>query len=163
LICAAGVKGNVPNGIEINEQGKGSRIITDEFCKMKGSDNIYVTGDVGLIQSEKYPNGLPMLGSVAMQQGVYLAHLFNRKARSKNVQAFVYKDKGIMATIGRNAAIVEMGSFKIQGFLAWMIWMFVHLMLLVGFRNRVVVFINWLWKYINFNNSLRLIIHPYKK
>lgn len=158
FIWAAGVKGNIPKGINIEDQGKSNRIIVDEYCKMKSSDNIYALGDVALIQSDLYPDGLPMLGSVAMQQGIYLAKFFNKKTK----KPFIYKHKGIMATIGRNAAVVEMGNFKIQGPLAWMIWMFVHLMLLVGFRNRVVVFINWLWKYVNFNNSLRLIIRPYK-
>jgi len=162
LIWAAGVKGNMLKGISNEDQGKGNRIIVDEFCKLKSSDNIYVLGDVALIESDLYPNGLPMLGSVAMQQGVYLANLLNQKAKGKKSKPFVYKHKGIMATIGRNAAVVEMGNLKIQGALAWAIWMFVHLMLLVGFRNRVVVFINWLWKYVNFNNSLRLIIRPYK-
>ena len=162
LIWAAGVKGNMLDGIAKEDQGRGARIIVDEFCKMKSSDNIYVLGDIALIQSNLYPEGLPMLGSVAMQQGVYLAHLLNQKAKGKEIKPFVYKHKGIMATIGRNAAVVEIGDFKMQGPIAWAIWMFVHLMLLVGFRNRVVVFINWVWKYINFNNSLRLIIRPYK-
>jgi NADH dehydrogenase len=104
-----------------------------------------------------------MLGSVAMQQGAYLAKQLNRIARKKTLQAFLYKDKGTMATIGRNLAVVETGKFKFQGFFAWLVWMFVHLMLLVGFRNRVVVFVNWFWNYIKFNNGLRLIIRPYKK
>jgi len=150
FIWAAGVKGNMLDGIAKEDQGRGARIIVDEFCKMKSSDNIYVLGDIALIQSNLYPEGLPMLGSVAMQQGVYLAHLLNQKAKGKEIKPFVYKHKGIMATIGRNAAVVEIGDFKMQGPIAWAIWMFVHLMLLVGFRNRVVVFINWVWKYINF-------------
>ncbi|MFT4602157.1 MAG: NADH dehydrogenase, partial [Arenicella sp.] len=87
----------------------------------------------------------------------------NKKARKKSWKPFIYKDKGTMATIGRNLAVVETGKFKFYGLFAWVIWMFVHLMLLVGFRNRVVVFINWTWNYIRYNNGLRLIIRPYRK
>lgn len=163
LIWSAGVAGNFPTGIEKEDLGRGNRIIIDDFCKMKSSSNIYAIGDAAIIQSESYPNGLPMLGSVAMQQGKYLTESFNKMARKKTVKPFVYNDKGTMATIGRNQAVVELGSFKFQGFFAWVAWMFVHLMLLVGFRNRVVVFINWAWNYLQFNNGLRLIIRPYKK
>lgn len=164
LIWSAGVAGNIPTGIEKENYGRGNRIIIDDFCKMKTSKNIYAVGDAALIQSEKYPNGLPMLGSVAMQQGKYLGDYFNKLSSNKKLKPFVYNDKGTMATVGRNLAVVEMGKLKFQGFLAWMAWMVVHLMLLVGFRNRVVVFINWAWNYIQFNNNgLRLIIRPYKK
>jgi len=140
LIWAAGVKGDFPD-----------------------VDNVYILGDAGLIQSERYPKGLPMLASVAMQQGAYLAKMFNRLARNKKVLPFIYNDKGSMATIGRNKAVVELKKFRFQGFFAWLVWMFVHLMLLVGFRNRVVVFVNWMWNYFRYNNGLRLIVRPYKK
>ncbi len=162
LIWAAGVKGNFPEGLHTAEIGRGHRIITDDFCKAKGVDNLYILGDAGLIQSEKYPQGLPMLASVAMQQGVYLAKMFNRLARNKKVIPFIYNDKGSMATIGRNKAVVELKKFKFQGFFAWLVWMFVHLILLVGFRNRVIVFVNWMWNYFRYNNGLRLIVRPYK-
>ena len=104
-----------------------------------------------------------MLGSVAMQQGAYMAKQFNRKAKNRSWDKFNYNDKGTMATVGRNLAVVEVGKFKFQGFFAWFVWMFVHLMLLVGFRNRVVVFVNWTWNYFRYNNGLRLIVRPYKK
>lgn len=163
LIWAAGVKGEFPEGITTAEIGRGHRIITDEFCKIQDSENIYTLGDAGLIKSERYPEGLPMLASVAMQQGAYLAKMFNRLARNKKVIPFLYNDKGSMATIGRNKAVVEVSKFRFQGFFAWLVWMFVHLMLLVGFRNRVIVFINWMWNYFRYNNGLRLIVRPYKK
>jgi len=163
LIWAAGVQGHFPKGIEVEQTGKGKRIIVDEYCKINAIDNIYVVGDVGLIQSEQYPDGLPMLASVAMQQGQYLAKTLNKLAVSKTIEPFVYNDKGTMATIGRNQAVAEIARFKFQGIFAWFVWMFVHLMLLVGFRNRVVVFINWTWNYFNYNNGLRLIIRPFKK
>ncbi|WP_299209431.1 NAD(P)/FAD-dependent oxidoreductase [uncultured Dokdonia sp.] len=161
LIWAAGVKGDFPEGIT-TDIGKGHRIITDDFCKVKGVENIYILGDAGLIKSEQYPEGLPMLAAVAMQQGIYLAKIFNRLARNKEATPFVYIDKGSMATIGRNKAVVEVKSFRFQGIFAWLVWMFVHLMLLVGFRNRLIVFINWMWNYFRYNNGLRLIVRPYK-
>ncbi|GGG38920.1 NADH dehydrogenase [Dokdonia pacifica] len=163
LIWAAGVKGDFPEGLNAAEIGRGHRIITDDFCKAKGVDNVYILGDAGLIQSERYPQGLPMLASVAMQQGVYLAKALNRLARNKKAVPFIYNDKGSMATIGRNKAVVELKKFRFQGFFAWLVWMFVHLMLLVGFRNRVVVFVNWMWNYFRYNNGLRLIVRPYKR
>jgi len=163
LIWAAGVKGNIPAGIDAEQIGRGNRIITNEYCQVKNHESVYVLGDAGLIQSEKYPDGLPMLASVAMQQGAYLAKVFNRKARKKEIKPFEYTDKGSMATVGKNLAVVELKKFKFQGTFAWLVWMFVHLMLLVGFRNRVVVFINWTWNYFRYNNGLRLIVRPYKR
>ncbi|MFT5751328.1 MAG: NADH dehydrogenase, partial [Dokdonia sp.] len=99
----------------------------------------------------------------AMQQGKYLAKLFNKQIRNKKGMPFVYNDKGSMATIGRNKAVVETKGFKFQGFFAWMVWMSVHLILLVGFRNRLIVLINWMWNYFRYNNGLRLIVRPYVK
>lgn len=163
LIWAAGVKGCHPKGLSDALIGHGNRILCNEYCQVQGFENVYVAGDVGLIESETYPKGLPMLGSVAMQQGQYLAKTFNRLARQKEPRPFVYADKGTMATIGRNKAVAEIKNFKFKGAFAWMVWMLVHLMLLVGFRNRVVVFVNWLWNYFRYNNGLRLIVRPYKK
>ena len=163
LIWAAGVMGDFPGGIDAKNIGRGNRILIDEFCALQNNPDIFVLGDVGLIQSDLYPNGLPMLGSVAMQQGAYLAKQFNNKLKGKAAVPFVYSDKGTMATIGRNQAVVELKKFKFQGVLAWFVWMFVHLMLLVGFRNRAVVFINWAWNYVKFNNGSRVIIRPYIK
>tara|TARA_R110002051_G_scaffold18194_2_gene52609 strand:+ start:25483 stop:26775 length:1293 start_codon:yes stop_codon:yes gene_type:complete len=163
LIWAAGVKGTFPEGISPEDIGKGNRIFTDGFCLMKNSSNIYILGDAGLIQSTQYPDGLPMLASVAMQQGKYLAKLFNKQFKNKKETPFVYNDKGSMATIGRNKAVVETKGFKFQGFFAWIVWMSVHLILLVGFRNRLIVLINWMWNYFHYNNGLRLIVRPYIK
>lgn len=163
MIWAAGVKGKFPEGFEHTELGNNNRIITDEYLEMKSASNVYILGDAGLIQSDNYKNGLPMLAGVAMQQGRYMAKLLNNEARGQKTEPFVYNDKGTMATIGRNRAVAELKNFKFQGILAWFIWMAVHLMLLVGFRNRVVVFINWSWNYFRYNNGLRLIIRPFKK
>ena len=163
LVWAAGVKGEFPEGIHIDDIGRGNRIIVNEYCQMREDENIYALGDVGLIQSEKYPNGLAMMGSVAMQQGAYLAKTLNNKIKGRKTEPFIYNDKGTMATIGRNLAVVDLNKIKLKGMFAWLTWMFVHLMLLVGFRNRLVVFINWTWNYIRYNNGLRLIVRPYRK
>lgn len=163
LIWAAGVKGDMPNGFDAKQIGRGNRIVVNGYCQLIGDESIYVLGDVALIESENYKTGLPMLASVAAQQGLYLAHSFNKKARNQSIKPFHYRDKGSMATIGKNKAVVEIGKFKFQGFFAWFVWMFVHLMLLVGFRNRLIVFVNWSWYYFRYNNGLRLIIRPYKK
>ncbi len=162
LVWAAGVKGKTMNGIKSDEIGRGNRIKVNEFCQLKSHTEVYVLGDVALIQSDQYQQGLPMMGSVAMQQGKYLANILNHLKTGKTIKPFVYIDRGSMATIGRNLAVVEIGNLKFQGMFAWMVWMSVHLMLLVGFRNRVIVFINWTWNYFKYNNGLRLIIRPYK-
>jgi NADH dehydrogenase len=154
LIWAAGVKANPIDGFK-EEDFQHNRFITDEFCKLSNYENIYALGDVANFINRKNDRALPMLASVAMQQGKYLGKLFNSSMKYK---AFVYRDKGTMATIGRNKAVVEVGKINFQGIFAWFVWMFVHVMLLVGFRNRAIVLINWFWNYISYNNGSRLII-----
>ena len=163
LIWAAGVAGTFPEGISKEQIAKGNRLIVNEYCQLKDHENIFVLGDAAYHETKDYPNGLPMLGAVATQQGKYLAKQFNRKAKEKEVQPFEYKDKGKMATVGRNKAVVELKNSKFSGIFAWFTWMAVHLMLLVGYRNRVIVFINWMWNYFRYNNGFRLIIRPFKK
>lgn len=158
LIWSAGVSGDLPEFDRTSiEKAPGNRIKTNEFCQIEGFENVYALGDMAYFQSEEV-NGYPMMGSVAMQQGKYLGKTFNKLAKNKKVSAFEYKDKGVMATIGRNKAVAEVAHFKFKGIFAWFVWMAVHLMLLVGFRNRVLVFINWVWNYIKYNNGNRLII-----
>jgi len=163
LVWSAGVKGDFPEGILHEHIAKGNRIRTDDYCRVLSYDNIFAVGDASSFINKEGIEGLPMMGSVAMQQGKYLAEYFNNKSKNTQTKPFIYNDKGTMATIGRNKAVVELGSFSFQGIFAWLVWMFVHLMLLVGFRNRVVVLINWTWNYIKFNNGLRLIIRPFKR
>ena len=160
LIWAAGIKGQAPHGINL-EKTKDHRIIVDEFNAVKGFDGIYSIGDVASVQTESNPKGHAMLASVAEQQGNQLANNFNRKANKKEMIAFKYQDKGTMATIGRNKAVVDLSFIKFGGFAGWFVWMFVHLMLLVDFRSRLVVFINWVWSYINYDKGTRLIVRKY--
>ena len=144
VIWAAGVKG-------------------DEFNQIEGYSNIYAIGDVACMKSEKNPYGHPMMAQPAIQQGKLVAKNILAKLFHKKTEAFVYNDKGSMATIGRNKAVVDLENWKFQGVFAWFVWMFVHLFSLIGFRNRAIVFLNWVYNYIRFDRETRLIIRPYKK
>jgi len=161
LIWAAGVQGAPIKGIDATKIGRGNRILVNEYNQINGFNNIYALGDVALMRTKDTPNGHPMLGAVAMQQGVHLAKNLNNVAKNNKKTPFKYKDKGTMATIGKNLAVVDLHRFKFQGFFAWFVWMFVHLMLLVGFRNKIIVFINWAWSYIRSDKGTRLIVRPY--
>ena len=159
LVWAAGIKGVVIDGLNPETINSRKRIITDEYCKVVGSKNMYAIGDVACMVQEKFPNGHPQIAPVAIQQ----AELIAANYCAKELKKFEYKDKGNMATVGRNRAVVEVGKIRFGGFLGWFAWMGLHLMLLVGFRNKIVVFTNWLWNYINYDRNIRLIIRPFKK
>ncbi|HAS45749.1 MAG TPA: FAD-dependent oxidoreductase [Microscillaceae bacterium] len=159
LLWAAGVKGAPIDGIKAESMVRGNRLKVDKFNQVEGYENIYAIGDIAAMVDEDTPKGHPMMAPPAMQQGRLLAKNFKNKLQNKPLKPFKYFDKGSMATVGRNKAVVEMPSGqKTQGFFAWMIWMFVHLMYLVGFRNRLVVFINWFISYFSYDKSNRLII-----
>ena len=125
--------------------------------------HIFAIGDVAELITEENPLGYPMTAQPAIQQGEQLGDNLLRLLEKKPMKPFVYKNKGVMATIGRNKAVVDMPKFKFQGVFAWFVWMFVHLFFLIGFRNRVIVFINWVYNYVRFDREARLIIRPYKK
>ena len=163
LIWTAGVKGAPVEGFQ-NATNRSNRVTTDEYHKIKNCDSsVYSIGDVASVESDNTKNGHPMLASVASQQGNHLATNFNLLAKNKEIKPFKYKDRGTMATIGKNKAVVDLSFIKFSGIIAWMVWMFLHLMLLVDFRNRVVVFINWSWSYFNSDKGLRLIISKVKR
>lgn len=157
MIWAAGIQGSIPGGLNA-AVGRGRRILVDSFNQIEGMDQVYSIGDVAQINSEDYPNGNPMLASVAEQQGAHLARNLNRSLGGRPLQPFVYKDKGTMATIGRNKAVVDLPFWKFSGFFGWLTWMFVHLMLLVDFRSRLVVFVDWVYSYIRYDKGTRLIV-----
>jgi NADH dehydrogenase len=164
LIWAAGVKAAVVKGIPAEAIHRSGRILVDAFNKVEGTSNIYALGDVCIMLSDgKFPEGHPQVAQPAMQQGVLLADNFKRIQAGIYPKAFTYKDLGSMATIGRNLAVVELPNFKFQGFFAWLVWMMVHLMSIVGVKNRLFVLINWIWNYISYDQSLRLIIKPKRK
>lgn len=159
LIWAAGVKGNPVPGLTAESLGRSSRIKVDAFNRVKGYENIFAIGDAALMEGDPgFPNGHPMMAPPAMQQGDLLAANIDRLIHNKPLKPFRYNDKGAMATVGRNKAVVDLGKVHLQGFFAWFIWMFVHLLSLIGFRNKVFVFINWFVSYFSYDKSNRLII-----
>ncbi|MGZ3885169.1 MAG: NAD(P)/FAD-dependent oxidoreductase [Bacteroidia bacterium] len=162
FIWTAGVKGQTIKGFKDEELVKGNRIKTDAYNKAEGSSNVFVIGDVAGVVDRDNINPYPMLAPVAMQQARNLAHNLNSgdPARWKK---FSYKDRGSMATIGRNKAVADLSMIRLQGIIAWYVWMFVHLMSIVGFRNRLIVFINWAWNYFSFDRAIRIIVRPYEK
>lgn len=156
VIWTAGITGTPFEIVGSNlRQGPGGRFVTDDCCRVEGAEGVYALGDIGIHITDNHPRGLPQLAQVAIQQGVYLARCLSA---GKFERPFRYKDKGTMATIGRNRAVVDMGRIHVGGLVAWLMWMFVHLMSLLGMRNRVIVLINWIWSYFTFNTSLRLLI-----
>ncbi|MEM6721787.1 MAG: NAD(P)/FAD-dependent oxidoreductase [Bacteroidota bacterium] len=164
VIWSAGVKGATIPGLDGEELiTRGNRILVNEFNQVKGFEDVYALGDIASMQSEDYPFGHPMMAQPAIQQGKHLGKNLIRKINGKEMKPFSYYDKGSMATVGRNKAVVDLPKFKFQGVFAWFVWMFVHLFFLIGFRNRMVVFINWVYNYIRFDREARLIIRPYKK
>ncbi len=167
VIWAAGIKGNVPAGIDKNLITRGNRIKADRHCLIAGSTNIYAIGDIAFMETPKYPNGHPQVAPVAMQQAELLAgnlRLIERRANPVNQYEFEYRDKGSMATVGRNLAVVDVPKPKLhfKGFMAWMIWMGLHLMLILGVKNRFFVFCNWLYSYFTYDQNLRLIFRVFK-
>ncbi|MCF1423014.1 NAD(P)/FAD-dependent oxidoreductase [Mangrovimonas futianensis] len=164
LVWAAGVKGASIKGLDSEDfVNRGNRILVDAYNQVKGVENIFAIGDVACMVSEEFPQGLPMMAQPAIQQGKQLGENITRLLERKPLKPFVYKDKGAMATIGRNKAVVDLKHWKFQGVFAWFVWMLVHLYALIGFRNRVVVFVNWVYNYIRFDREARLIIRPFKK
>ena len=164
VIWAAGIKGNVPEGINKDLIVKGNRIKVDRLNKVQGFQNIYAIGDVAYMETEKYPHGHPQVASVAIQQGKLLAYNLRRmEMKSPHIQQFEYFDKGTMATVGRNLAVVDIPKPKlhVKGFLAWMMWMGLHLVLLLGVKNRFAVFGNWIYNYITYDQNLRLIFKEF--
>ena len=164
VIWAAGIKGNVPEGINKDLLVRGNRIKVDRMNKVQGLKNIYAIGDVAYMETEKYPQGHPQVASVAIQQGKMLAYnLCRMEMKSPHTEQFEYSDKGTMATVGRNLAVVDIPKPKIhvRGFLAWMMWMGLHLVLLLGVKNRFAVFSNWIYNYITYDQNLRLIFKEF--
>jgi NADH dehydrogenase len=162
LIWTAGVKGNPVEGFAPETIAGGNRISVDEYCKIKGYENIYAIGDVASMVQEKYPKGHPMVAPVAIQQGELVADNILAQSKGKTPKPFVYFDKGSMATVGRNKAVMEAKGIKMGGFIAWLAWLFVHVMSLVGFRNKITVTMGWLYNYFTYDRTLRLIIRPFK-
>jgi NADH dehydrogenase len=164
LVWAAGVMGATIKGLDAKDLlAGGNRLQVNEYNQVLDHPEIFAIGDIACMQSDKYPNGHPMMAQPAIQQGRQLGENLVRLIAQKPLRPFAYKDKGSMATVGRNKAVCDLKHLKFQGVFAWFVWMFVHLFFLIGFRNRVVVFVNWVYNYIKFDREARLIIRPYNR
>ena len=164
LIWAAGVTCRTVEGLHDEcYTERNNRLKVNEYNQVLGYDNIFALGDIASMESKDYPKGHPQVAQPAIQQGSLLGKNLLKLIDGKPLKKFKYIDKGSMATIGRNKAVVDLKPYKFGGFFAWFIWMFVHLMALVGFRNRVITFFNWVYNYINFDKASRLIIRPFQK
>jgi len=164
VIWAAGIKGNVPEGVDAALLVRGNRIRVNRQCVMEGTNNVYVLGDLAYMETPKWPKGHPQVASVAIQQADVVANNLKRFERKLNdFYEFEYYDKGSMATVGRNKAVVDIPKPKLhlRGFLAWFIWMGLHLFLILGVKNRMMVFINWIYNYFTYDQSLRLIFREF--
>lgn len=161
LIWTAGVTGEpvTLTGTTV-QAGRGGRFTVDEYNRVTGLDDVYAIGDIAMHADERFPHGCPQLAQPAIQQGRTLARNLNEPDRRR---AFDYKDKGSMATVGRNRAVVDMGRLHLSGLLAWLAWMWIHLVTLLGMRNKAVVLLNWIWSYFNFSTSLRMILKPSRR
>lgn len=163
FIWSAGVKGAPVAGLNASAiMEKAGRYEVNAFNQVNGYENIFAIGDIALMKTEEFPKGHPMVAQPAIQQGKHLAKNIKHLMRGEKLEPFEYFDKGTMATVGRNRAVVDLGKWKFSGFSAWFVWMFVHLWFLIGFRNRTVTFFNWMYNYVNYDKAARLIIRPFK-
>jgi len=160
LIWAAGIKGNPVHGLGTDIITRGGRLKVNQHSLVENQTTIYALGDIALMSTEKYKNGHPQVAQVAIQQADLLAKNLKRREKCEPLKAFKYFDKGSLATVGRNLAIADLPFVSFQGFFAWVLWLFVHLMAILGVKNRLFVFINWAWSYLTYDQSLRLLIKP---
>ncbi|HMO32217.1 MAG TPA: NAD(P)/FAD-dependent oxidoreductase [Lacibacter sp.] len=163
VIWAAGIRGNVPVGVDPQLIARGNRIRVDDFNRLPGREDVFVLGDLAYLESEAFPNGLPQVAPVAVQQATLLARNLQLLQAGKPMRPFRYRDKGSMATVGRHLAVVDVPRPKLHfgGFFAWLVWMFLHLMLILGVKNRFFVFVNWLYNYFTYDQHLRLIFREF--
>ena len=164
VIWTAGVQGAKIAGLDSKSLvEKVERIRVNQYNQVVGYENIFAIGDICSMETEQYPQGHPMMAQPAIQQGKLLGENLIKLIHKKSMTPFEYNDKGSMATIGRNLAVVDLPHYHFSGFFAWFVWMFVHLFSLIGFKNKAVVFLNWVYNYIRFDREGRLIIRPFKK
>jgi NADH:ubiquinone reductase (H+-translocating) len=160
IIWTAGIAGNSTEGLKSECFTGSGRIKVDNYNRVPDFLNIFAIGDISLQTEERYPNGHPQVAQVAIQQAQLLAENLGRIKNRKPLKEFKYKDLGTMATVGRHHAVVELPSLRFQGVFAWFIWMFIHLMSIIGVKNKLLIFINWTFKYFTYDQSTRLIIRP---
>lgn len=165
VIWAAGIRGNIPGGIEAGLIARGNRIRVGRNCRVPGYDNLFVIGDLAYMETQRHPQGHPQVAQVAMQQADFVRKALKAAVTGKKFDdEFEYRDKGSMATVGRHLAVVDLPKPRLHlgGFLAWAIWMSLHLMLILGVKNRFFVFLHWLYNYITYDQNLRLVFRRKK-
>lgn len=160
LIWAAGIKGNSIEGLREEVFTRANRLIVDRFNRVNGYGNIFAIGDQSYMTEKRYPDGHPQVAQVAIQHARCLVRNLVRLSKNKSMNPFIYRDLGTLATVGRNRAVVDLAYLRFQGLIAWFFWMFIHLMAIVGVKNRLLIFINWAYYYFTYDQSLRLIIKP---
>jgi NADH dehydrogenase len=163
VIWTAGVEGAKIDGFKSEIFDKSNRIKVNTYNQVLGFQNIFAIGDIASMNIPNFENGLPMMAQPAIQQGLHLAENFKNILENKQLIPFQYKDKGSMATIGRNKAVVDLPNYHFGGFFAWLVWIIVHLFGLIGYKNRGEVLFNWIYNYVRFDRESRLIIRPYRK
>lgn len=161
LIWSAGVIANKIEGFSDDVYGRGRRMKVNQYNQVEGFEDVFAVGDLSVMTGDPgFPEGHPQVAQPAIQQGNLLAKNIIKLIKGEELKGFKYKDLGSMATIGRNKAVVDLPKWKFQGIFAWYVWMFVHLMSILGVKNKVLIFINWFWSYFTYDQSLRLIIKP---
>jgi NADH dehydrogenase len=163
VIWAAGITGNTIEGIPPEAYVRGNRLIVNRYNELKDFPGIYAIGDIAYMETEKYPKGHPQLAAVAIEQAKVLGKNFKNLAEGTQPKEYEYHDKGSMATIGKRKAVVDLPSFSFHGRLAWLTWMLVHLMLILSVKNKIVIFITWMYSYFNNDSTLRVLIKPVSK
>lgn len=164
VIWVSGIKANSIGGVPKEAIGHGGRLLCNRFNQVKGMENVFAIGDQSLIEGDpEWKFGHPQLAQVAMQQAVNVAKNIQRLENGEEMKPFEYRNLGTMATIGRKHAVAEIGKAKFGGFFAWVLWLVVHLRSILGVKNKFVVLLNWMWNYINYKQSLRLILRPGKR
>ncbi|MBF0693456.1 MAG: NAD(P)/FAD-dependent oxidoreductase [Flavobacterium sp.] len=164
VIWTAGVQGAMIRGLTNSViDARADRLKVDAYNRVNGYENVFAIGDIAFMQDENNPQGLPMMAQPAIQQGEHLAENLDRLLKNRVMEAFEYENKGSMATIGRNKAVVDLPHLHLNGILAWFMWIFVHLFAIIGFKNRLMVFMTWAYNYVRRDREDRLIIRPYKK
>ena len=159
LIWVGGVTANQVNGIPDSALGRGRRIMVDNYSRVKGFDNIFAIGDISLMEGDpNFPNGHPQMAQPSIQQGELLAKNIIAMEKGMPLKGFVYKDLGCMATIGKNKAVAEIAGCRLGGFFAWILWMAVHLVSILGVKNKFFVFMDWIWSYFTYDQSNRMIL-----
>jgi NADH dehydrogenase len=158
VIWAAGVRVNSLKGLSQESYGWANRMRVDRLNRIYGYRDVFAIGDISIMETPKYPDGHPQLAQVAIQQAKNLAHNLRKMRTGEKQRDFEYRDRGSLATIGRNLAVADLPFIKLKGFLAWILWSFVHLFAIVGVKNKVFIFLDWSWNYFTYDPSLRLLI-----